>query len=221
MTRAPEVSSSELTPLYARHLARLIHPFPNFDIFFIRSLRERAVRLLQLRPGDRVLDAGCGPGGSFPYLRDKVGADGEVVGIEISPELTSLANKRIQSNGWHNVHVLQSPAERAKPERSFDGLFMMGAPDVYASVASLDNLLPHLKHGARVVAFGAKLKRAGPARMLNPLFRSTFSRLTFASTPALTYEPWVLLNERLDGVQVQELAFGWMFLASGVLGRTP
>ena len=215
MARASEVSNPELTPLYARYLARLIRPFPNFDLIFVQSLRRRAIELLELRPGDRVLDAGCGPGGSFPYLLDKVGRDGEVVGVEISPEMAALANKRIQNNGWCNVSVLESAAERANPKGCFDALLMLGAPDVYGSAASLDNLLPHLKSNARIVAFGAKLKRAGPARILNPLFQSTFSKLTFASTPALSYEPWTLLSERLNILQIEERFLGWMFLASG------
>jgi demethylmenaquinone methyltransferase/2-methoxy-6-polyprenyl-1,4-benzoquinol methylase len=217
MARASEVSSSDLTPLYARCLARLIQPLPNFDLIFVQRLRRSAVELLELRPGDRVLDAGCGPGGSFRYLLDKVGRDGEVVGVEISPEMASLANKRIQHNGWHNVHVLESAAERASPEGCFDALLMLGAPDVYGSAACLDNLLPHLKSNGRIVAFGAKLKRAAPARILNALFQSTFSKMTFASTPALTYEPWALLSERLSEFRVEEMFLGWMFLASGSL----
>jgi ubiquinone/menaquinone biosynthesis C-methylase UbiE len=218
MGRSSEVSNSELTPAYARYLARLIRRFPNFDLIFVRSLRQRAVELLQLRPGQRVLDAGCGSGGSFPYLLDKVESHGEVVGVEISPEMASLANKRIQNNGWRNGQVLQSAAEQVRLEGSFDALLMMGAPDIYGSAASLDNLLPCLKSNARVVAFGAKLKRDGLARMLNPLFQSAFSKLTFASTPELSYEPWALLSERVDGLQVEETALGWMFLASGTIG---
>jgi hypothetical protein len=50
------VEDRELTPLYARLLVHLIRPFPNFDLFFIKSLREKAVQCLQLKPGDRALN---------------------------------------------------------------------------------------------------------------------------------------------------------------------
>ena len=63
----------ELTPLYARYLVHLIRPFPDFDFSYIKPVRQKAVELLNLKQGDRVLDMGCGPGGSFPYLVHAVG----------------------------------------------------------------------------------------------------------------------------------------------------
>ena len=48
-------------------------------------MRLRTIDRLALRPGDRVLDVACGTGLSFPWLREAVGAGGEVVGIDISP----------------------------------------------------------------------------------------------------------------------------------------
>ena len=44
------------------HLAHLLRPFPDIDAPFIRLVRQRAVELLKLQEGDRVLDMGCGPG---------------------------------------------------------------------------------------------------------------------------------------------------------------
>jgi ubiquinone/menaquinone biosynthesis C-methylase UbiE len=92
------LDNRELTPPYARYLVRLIRPFPNFDVFFMKPFRRKAVQLLQLNPGDRVLDGGCGPGGSFPYLVEAVGPSGEVVGVEISPEIAINARWRIEKN---------------------------------------------------------------------------------------------------------------------------
>jgi ubiquinone/menaquinone biosynthesis C-methylase UbiE len=62
------VDSNEKTPPYVHYLARLIRPFPNFDFFLIKSMRQAAVNALRLQHGNRVLDAGCGFGGAFPYL---------------------------------------------------------------------------------------------------------------------------------------------------------
>jgi ubiquinone/menaquinone biosynthesis C-methylase UbiE len=98
-----EAKRKGLTPLYGRLLARLIRPFPNFDPPFIRPVRQRAVELLDLKDGNRVLDVGCGPGGSFPYLVHAVGPSGQVVGVEISPLISINARRRIEENGWRET----------------------------------------------------------------------------------------------------------------------
>jgi ubiquinone/menaquinone biosynthesis C-methylase UbiE len=124
-----DVDNRELTAPYLRFLVFLIRPFPNFDLLWAKPLRRKTVQLLQLRPGDRVLDAGCGPGGSFPYLVDAVGPAGEVVGVEISPDVGKQARKRIEINGWTNVRVVEGNIETVALEGRFDGLVMLGAPD--------------------------------------------------------------------------------------------
>ncbi len=212
MEASNKTGNRELTPPYARYLVHLIRPFPNFDPFFIKPLRRRAVRLLQLKPGDRVLDTGCGPGGSFPYLVDAVG--GEVVGVEISPEITINARRRIEKNRWNNVQVVVADARTVELRGEFDGLLMFAAADIYASPQALANLFPYLKGDARVVAFGAELSHRRAGKVLNPLLRLLW-KLSFASTPAVNYEPWAALKERIDEFHVQEYFFGCMFLAWG------
>ena len=78
-----------------------------------------------------MLDAGCGPGGTFSYLAEAVGTSGEVVGIEISPEVAINANKRIQVRRWSHVQVVQGDAKTVTLNGEFDGLVLFAAPDVY------------------------------------------------------------------------------------------
>ncbi len=212
------MDGSDLTPPYARYLVRLTRPFPSWDLYFIKPLRRLAVQSLQLKTGNRVLDAGCGSGGTFPYLTDAVGKTGEVVGVEISPEMATNARRRVAANGWKNISVIVGDAKSVQLTGVFDGLVMFAAPDVYASDEALSNLFQHLRDDARVVLFGAKLSRHGAGMALNALFQSLM-KLSFSSTPRLSYVPWELLANRLDDVQVQEYFFGCMFLAWGPVRR--
>jgi SAM-dependent methyltransferase len=205
-----------LTPAYGRYLIRLTNPFPDFDFSFIKPVRQKAVELLHLRSGDRVLDAGCGPGGSFPFLIDAVGPLGQVVGVELSPTIGANARKRIEKNGWVNVAVIEAAAQTVVLEGIFDGLLMFAAPDVYDSEAALENLFPHLKDNARVAIFGAKFSRHRFGRILNPVLRMMM-RLSHSSTPKPTYEPCAVIAKYLDEFEVREYFFGLMFLASGTL----
>lgn len=206
------------TPPYGRYLIRLTRPFPDFDFSFIKPVRQKAVELLRLKPGDRVLDVGCGPGGSFPYLVDAVSSSGEVVGVEISPEISVNTRKRIAKNNWKNVEVVTAAAQDVELSGMFDGLIMFAAPDVYASEEALANIFPHLKETARVVAFGAKLSSNRSGTVLNPVLRMLY-KLSFSTTPSPNYEPWDLLAKRVEELKIEEYFFGSMFLASGRVAR--
>jgi demethylmenaquinone methyltransferase/2-methoxy-6-polyprenyl-1,4-benzoquinol methylase len=176
------------------------------------------VELLHLRAGDRVLDVGCGPGGSFPYLVHAVGQSGQVVGVEISPEISINAKRRIAKNGWRNVQVIEAAAEDVHLTGLFAGLLMFAAPDVYASEEALENIVPHLRENARIAAFGAKLSSKGLGRSLNPVLRTLFN-LSFSTTPSPDYEPWRGLAKRVEKVDVEEYFLGLMFLCSGSIPR--
>ena len=214
------MNGNTLTPPYFRYLARLIRRAPNFDFFFIKPLRQKAVNALHLQSGSRVLDVGCGPGGTFPYLVEAVGLSGQVVGVEISPEVAINARKRIEANHWNNVQVVEGDAASVCLDGKFDGLVMFGAPDVYASPEALSNLLPYLRYGARIVFFGAKVSRRVSGAAPNLLFR-WLMKFSFSSTPGLNEEPWCVLKNQLADLEVTEYFCGCMFLAWGSFRPLP
>ena len=204
--------------LYGRVLSRVTRPFPDFDFSFIKPVRHRAVELLNLKPGDRVLDVGCGPGGSFPFLVSAVGTSGRVVGVEMGPEVSFNARKRIARNGWETVEVIVAAAQEVHLIGTFDGLLMFAAADVYASEEALENILRHVKGDGRVAVFGAKFSSNYLARMFNPLLELLF-KLISPTTPRPDYEPWRLLAKYVEGLDVKEYFFGLMFLASGSVSK--
>lgn len=61
------------------------------------SLHHRQiVAWLQLAPGSRVLDAGCGGGGMTRLLAEAVGPDGEVVGLDANPQLLAWGQSQVK-----------------------------------------------------------------------------------------------------------------------------
>jgi len=49
------------------------------------------VSSLGIRPGDRVLDVGCGTGVLSPWLSEAVGPDGRVLAVDLSPRMIEVA----------------------------------------------------------------------------------------------------------------------------------
>jgi SAM-dependent methyltransferase len=50
--------------------------------------------VVDLKPGERVLDVGCGAGATTIEAADRVGPEGRVCGIDISPEMIDAARQR-------------------------------------------------------------------------------------------------------------------------------
>src|SRR5262245_50797711 len=216
MQRPMKEKGTDLTPPYG-YLACLFRSFPDIDPPFIGPVRQRAVELLKLQEGDRVLDMGCGLGGSFPYLVHAVGPTGQVVGVEISPVISINARKRVEENGWKNVEVIEADARTIHLTGQFDGLLLF-ATDVILLEDALENIFPHLKDGARVVLFGAKTLSNRLGKIWNPVMRMLLN-FTFSTTPMPDNEPWRMVAKRIEKLDIEEYFFGLMFLASGSVAK--
>src|ERR1700727_1949556 len=71
-----------------------------------QAYRQAIVEALPVRPGEVVLDVGCGTGLCCGMLAEKVGSQGGVVGIEESPEMAAIARERVAHEGWRNVPIV-------------------------------------------------------------------------------------------------------------------
>ena len=56
--------------------------------------RDRTATSLGLEPGDTAVEMGCGTGANLPYLRERVGPHGRVVGIDLTRGMLRQARER-------------------------------------------------------------------------------------------------------------------------------
>lgn len=102
-----------------RHAAGLDRPLSigdgvtNSQPSTVRTMLE----LLDVRPGQRVLDVGSGSGWTTAILAHLVGPQGSVLGVELVPELAEQAAAR----------VARADLPRARVEAAAHGI--LGAPD--------------------------------------------------------------------------------------------
>ena len=67
------------------------------------------LRLLDVRPGQRVLDVGSGSGWTTGLLAHLVGPEGEVRGVELEPDLVAFGRANLARGGWTWARI--DPAE--------------------------------------------------------------------------------------------------------------
>jgi SAM-dependent methyltransferase len=170
---------------------------PEFAAEFARRRGGRAervagriVELAGIREGDRVVDLCCGPGLVAAHLAERVGAAGEVIGIDSSPAMISLARGAARGR---NVRFLEGDAY------SFSSLLSQPVDHVVATSA-WQNFL------------------TDPARVLDELARALKPRGRFSFDVRLRSEGSRTAPSR--GVIARSLAARWpeLVLPDGLSG---
>jgi ubiquinone/menaquinone biosynthesis C-methylase UbiE len=180
------------------------------------ALRRRAVELLELEPGQVVVDVGCGTGLSFGLVEERIGADGRLIGVEQSPEMLATARRRVVDNGWANVGLIESAAEDAKLGVEPDAALLCLVHDITRSRPALEKVVRQLKPGARIAVFGGKI----PPRWALPLHlagRAIMAR--YVTTFEGAEQPWSLLAELVPNLSVDASPLRPAYLAWGSVER--
>ncbi|AWW43334.1 methyltransferase domain-containing protein [Streptomyces cadmiisoli] len=90
-----------------------------------RAYKQQLLDLLDIQPGQTVLDAGCGPGTDLPALARRAGTHGTVIGVDRDPAMLVHARERthgldqvqIREGDIHALPVEPGTVDRAKTDR--------------------------------------------------------------------------------------------------------
>jgi demethylmenaquinone methyltransferase/2-methoxy-6-polyprenyl-1,4-benzoquinol methylase/phosphoethanolamine N-methyltransferase len=98
-----------------------------------RAIRQATVEPAQIKPGDRVLDVGCGTGDLTMAAKAVAGPGGEVVGTDASPQMIDLARRKAARVGVEVTFQLDLIEAMTFPDNQFDvvlsSLMMHHLPD--------------------------------------------------------------------------------------------
>jgi demethylmenaquinone methyltransferase/2-methoxy-6-polyprenyl-1,4-benzoquinol methylase len=176
-------------------------------------LRRRAIALLQLQPGQTVLDVGAGTGLSYALLREGVGDTGRVLAFEQSPDMFALAQQRVQREGWANVWHVNQPAETVRLPALADAVLFNYTHDICRTPDAVHNILRQVKPGARVAMAGIKFFPwwAGPLNLFVWLKNRPYN-----ARAADLWEPCSHVAAHCDPFQRSPTQWGMGYIASGL-----
>jgi trans-aconitate methyltransferase len=106
---------------------------------------------IAVKPGDRVVDVGCGPIGIMNLLSERVGPGGVVFGIEREQRFVDMAQAEMSSRNLQNVQVVKADALQTGLQKNcydlvHERLILINVPDA-TRVALLEEMLSLLKPG--------------------------------------------------------------------------
>jgi ubiquinone/menaquinone biosynthesis C-methylase UbiE len=195
-----------------------LYPAPGYPQ---RGQRHRAVQALGLRPGDSVVDIACGTGLNFSLLEQVVGPDGRIVGVDLTDAMLAQAQRRIETNGWSNVSLVQADAAEFGFPTEVNAILSTYA---LSHVPECGDVIAHgaeaLSPGGRWVVLDLKVPGSAPRWLVQ--LGIAIGR-PFGSIDEWTARrPWeairAAMQDRLADLSWTELFFGTAFLAAGSRG---
>jgi ubiquinone/menaquinone biosynthesis C-methylase UbiE len=136
---------------------------------------EQLLDDLALRPTDRVLEFGCGPGSFSHRILRRLGAGGVLVGVDASAELLAQARAKLAGKGPARFETVQANVAEL-------GGWLEGA-DVVVGRA----VLHHVPMAEFVVGrLRARLRPGARVGFLEPDFRALLSRLAYEEAQGRT-----------------------------------
>ncbi len=134
-----------------------------------RTLRQMTVELAGVKPGDRVLEIGCGTGSLSLAAKAQAGPSGEVHGIDAAPEMVEVARRKAARQGADvdfKVGLLQDiPFSRAQFDVVLCSFMIFHMPDD-ARREGFKEIARVLKPGGQVLIVDSASPEQTPRRGL-------------------------------------------------------
>ncbi|KYO67006.1 class I SAM-dependent methyltransferase [Thermovenabulum gondwanense] len=108
------------------------------------KLRE-IINLVNFSEGAAVLDVGCGTGVLVPYINEKIGKSGRIVGLDIAEKMIQRAREKFSEKDFPNVNFVVGDIMDYNFSDSFDFIICYSSfphfPDKIQSIKKMASLL--------------------------------------------------------------------------------
>lgn len=216
------LNKSQIVDLYRRRAkrydisAKLYRPLGFRDWAY----RRQAVAKLELEPGNTVVELGCGTGLNFPLLREAVGPQGKIIGVDITPAMLDVARARARARGWKNVHLVETDMGLYSFPDDVDGILstlaLTLAPE-YERI--IERGAGALRPGGRLVVLDLKRPSWAPEWLVH--LAAWLSRPFGVTVDLADRHPWEAIERIFPRFELEERYAGFAYIAVGGNDRPP
>lgn len=147
-----------------------------------QRVRDDMIGMLELAPGDRVLETGCGTGKDSVLIAEQIGETGELFAQDLSIEMLRLARERLAHSRARVEFVLSNASHLPFADASFDAAFHFGGVNTFSELRrALAEITRVVRPGGRVVV--------GDEGIAPWLRRKLFGRILVKANPLYAHRP--------------------------------
>jgi demethylmenaquinone methyltransferase/2-methoxy-6-polyprenyl-1,4-benzoquinol methylase len=210
------LTRQQITDLYRRRAKNydLTVQLYNLLGFRIGSYRQEAIDSLHLKSGDIVVDIACGTGANFSMLREKVGQNGKIIGVDFTDAMLAEARERVKKRQWCNVELVQSDVASYQFPARVDAVISTFAI-IY--VPEFDDVIRKgsraLVAGGRLVVLDFKLPDGWISRLAP--FAVVDTRPWGLTKEMASRHPWESIAKYMKPMPMMQRYGGFVFIAAG------
>ncbi|TCO59796.1 class I SAM-dependent methyltransferase [Actinocrispum wychmicini] len=178
--------------------------------------KHLAIDQLALKPGDTVVDAGCGTGHNLPYLSKAVGPNGKVIGVDFTDSMLNLAEDRVREHELTNVTLQQADLTTFEFPQNVNAIiacFALTLIEGYETVVK--NGYKALASGGRWVALDYRLPDWWP-RGLVPALGPVIAPFGGKPDMLVNRHPWKAIEQGADKTHTLTRYGGWVYVTTGI-----
>ena len=165
-----------------------------------------------------VVDIACGTGLNFSLIEQLIGPDGRIVGVDLTDAMLAQAQRRIETNGWSNISLVQADAAEFDFPTEVDAILSTYA---LSQVPECGDVIAHgaaaLSRGGRWAVLDLKVPDNAPRWLAQ--FGIALARPFGSIDEWVMRRPWEVIRDamqdRLADLSWTELFFGTAFLGAG------
>ena len=163
-----------------------------------------------------MLDVACGTGANFALIEERIGPEGELVGVDLTTQMLDRARARVAREGWENVRLRQLDVCAATAQTlggPFDAaVCCLGLSVIPEWRRAWETMRSSVRTGGRLAIMDAGHPDNGNEPTRTRPLAWTLGRLFAADN---WRRPWQLIERDTLDATIERFTLGWVTAAAG------
>jgi ubiquinone/menaquinone biosynthesis C-methylase UbiE len=133
------------------------------------EVRKDSIKALNLETGETVFDICCGTGLNFKLLENKIGIEGKIIGVDLTPQMLEIAKSKSEKKGMKSIDLINSNILSFKTDKAGDCAICTASMGMIPEFnKAIDIVMENISANGRFAIVDFKKSQKYPSKIFNP-----------------------------------------------------